>query len=145
MVQLTKQLSGLLIVGTLSFAACQSSNVAPTDSTSLSLRVNQSARLSSGVAVRVDSIQDSRCPEGVTCVWAGQARVKMMLSKDSDSTTVGLILEPGVTAGSPKRQDSTNVLLSSQRYKVILLDVKPNPNTTNQDLPKTAVVEVTAL
>ncbi|WP_020602133.1 hypothetical protein [Spirosoma spitsbergense] len=141
MVQLTKQLSGLLIVGTLCFAACKSSETVPTNSVSLGM--NQSARLSSGVAVRVDSIQDSRCPVGVTCVWAGQAKVKMLLSKDSDSTMVSLILEPGVMAGSPKRLDSTNVSLSSETYKVILKDVNPYPTTTNQSLPKSAVVEVT--
>jgi hypothetical protein len=141
MVQLTKQLSGLLVVGTLCFAACKSSETVPTNSVSLGM--NQSARLSSGVAVRVDSIQDSRCPEGVTCIWAGQAKVKMLLSKDSDSTMVSLILEPGVMAGSPKRLDSTNVSLSSETYKVILKDVNPYPTTTNQSLPKSAVVEVT--
>lgn len=107
--------------------------------------MNQSARLSSGVAVRVDSIQDSRCPMGVTCVWAGQAKVSMMLSKDSDSTSIGLILEPGKMAGSPMRQDSTNVRLSSEMYKVILKEVNPYPNTTNQTQPKSAVVEVTKL
>ncbi len=143
MVQLTKQLSGLLIVGTLCFAACKSSETVPTNSVSLGM--NQSARLSSGVSVRVDSIQDSRCPTGVTCIWAGQAKVNMVLSKDSDSTTIRLILEPGVMAGSPKRQDSTNVTLSSETYKVILRDVNPYPNTTNQNLPQSAVVEVTKL
>ncbi|WP_018620560.1 hypothetical protein [Spirosoma luteum] len=143
MVQLTKQLSGLLILGTLCFAACKSSDLAPTNRISVGL--NQSARLSSGVAVRVDSIQDSRCPTGGICIWAGQARVKLSLSKGSDSTTVGLILEPGVMAGSPKRQDSTNVTLSSETYKVILKDVIPYSTTTNQNLPKSAVVEVTKL
>ena len=69
----------------------------------------------------------------------------MVLSKNSDSISVGLLLEPGVTAGSPKRQDSTNVSLSSETYKVILRDVNPYPTTTNQNLPKTAVVEVTKL
>jgi hypothetical protein len=143
MVQLTKQLSGLLIVGTLCFAACKSSEPVPTNSVSLGM--NQSARLSSGIAVRVDSIQDSRCPTGVTCIWAGQAKVNMVLSKDSDSTTVRLILEPSVTAGSPRRLDSTNVTLSRETYKVILRDVNPYPTTTNQSMPKSAVVEVTKL
>lgn len=147
MVQLTKQLSGLLIVGTLVFAACQSSTVAPDNPVSVSLRVNQSARLSSGVAVRVDSIRDSRCPQDpkVYCVWAGEARVNVFLAKDIDSTSVSLALEPDPKANSTKRLDSTRVELSSQFYQVILREVNPRPSLDNQDLPKSAVVEVTKL
>ena len=143
MAQVIKQLSGLLIVGILCCAARQSSKTVPINS--LSLGMNQSARLSSGVAVRVESIQDGRCPLGVSCVWAGQAKVTIVLSKDSDSTIVGLTLEPGAMACSPKRLDSTNVTLSGETYEVILRSVNPYPGIINQDMPKTAVVEVTKL
>lgn len=145
MVQFTKQLSGLLIPGILFFAACKSSDTLPTNSVLLGM--NQSARLSSGVSVRVDSIQDSRCPQDprVYCVWAGEARVKLSLSENNDSTSIGLILEPNPKSGNAKRMDSTNVTLSNKTYKVILREVNPRPSLANQDLPKTAVVEVTAL
>ncbi|WP_080057558.1 hypothetical protein [Spirosoma aerolatum] len=143
MIQLKKKLSGLLFVGTLVFAACQHANTDPTDQVSLGL--HQSARIGSDVTVRVDSIQDSRCPANATCIWAGQAKVKMLLSNDRDSTTVRLALgaDPGVS--NNKRPDSTNVTLSSQTYKVILREVNPYPGTTPSNQPQTAVVQVTKL
>ncbi|GAB4034907.1 hypothetical protein [Spirosoma gilvum] len=142
MIQLKKTLSGLLFVGTLVFAACQHSNTDPTDQVSLGL--HQSARLGSDLTVRVDSIQDSRCPANATCIWAGQAKVKMLLTKDQDSTAVRLSL--GADPGSKNnRPDSTNVTLSSQTYKVILREVNPYPGTSSSNQPQTAVVQVTKL
>lgn len=142
MLQFKKTLSGLLFVGTFVFAACQHANTDPTDQVSLGL--HQSARIGTDVTVRVDSIQESRCPANATCIWAGQAKVKMLLSANQDSTTVRLSLgaDPGSTN---KRPDSTNVTLSSQTYKVILREVNPYPGTQSGNQPQTAVVQVTKL
>lgn len=137
-----KRLSGLLIVGTIFFSACKSSDTTPSDSISLGL--HQSGRLGSEVVVRVDSIQDSRCPLNVNCIWAGQAKVKLLLSKDTDSTAVRLSLgaDPG---SSNKRPDSTTVSLRSESFKVILREVNPYPGSTATSQPQTAVVQVTKL
>ncbi|WP_246859175.1 hypothetical protein [Spirosoma sp. KCTC 42546] len=138
-----KRLSGFLIVGTLLFSACKSSDTQPSDLVSVGL--HQSARLASDVVVRVDSIQDSRCPTGATCVWAGQAKVKMLLVKETDSTKVNLVIGASLNPDSTKRQDSTNVTLSNQTYKVILRDVYPYPTTSTQGQPQAAVVQVTKI
>ncbi|GAB2560156.1 hypothetical protein [Spirosoma aerophilum] len=137
-----KQLSGFLIAGTILFAACKSNETNPTDS--VSLGVHQSGRLGSDVIVRVDSIQDSRCPVNAYCIWAGQAKVKLLLKKDSDSTAVRLSLgaDPG---SSNKRPDSTTVSLKSENYKVILREVNPFPGTTSSTQPQTAIVQVTKI
>ncbi len=143
MIQLIKQLSGLLIVGITLVTACKSPEALPSNSTSLT--VHQSARLASGVMVRVDSIQDSRCPADVNCIWAGQAKVVMLLSADEDSSRVALILDPAFSEGSKKRLDSTNVSLNKQAYKVILREVTPYPTTISQPKAQTAIVQVTKL
>jgi hypothetical protein len=143
MFDFTKQLAGLLIVGAVFFSACNSSETTPTDRVALSL--HQSARVGADVTVRADSIQDSRCPKDVTCIWAGQANVKLLLSKDSDSTTVRLALGPDMKEGYSKRLDSTNVSLSNTTYKVILREVNPFPTSSNADQPRTAIVQVTKL
>ncbi|MVM28936.1 hypothetical protein GO755_02745 [Spirosoma sp. HMF4905] len=143
MLDSVKWFSGFLIVGATLFSSCKSSDSQPTDLVSVGL--HQSARLASEVVVRVDSIQDSRCPTGATCVWAGQAKVKMLLSKDKDSTAVSLILGPSLKADSTKRIDSTNVTLSNQAYKVILRDVYPYPTVSTQGQPQAAVVQVTKI
>lgn len=32
-------------------------------------------------------LEDSRCPTDVTCIWAGQAKIKLALSKNDSETT----------------------------------------------------------
>ncbi|RYF57280.1 MAG: hypothetical protein EOO39_35635 [Cytophagaceae bacterium] len=137
-----KQLSGLLILGALLFSACKSSETTPSDSISIGL--HQSGRLGSDVVVRADSIEDSRCPANATCIWAGQAKVKLLLSKNSDSTAVRLSLgaDPGSTN---KRPDSTTVSLRNETYKVILREVNPYPDLNKIGQPQTAVVQVSKL
>lgn len=142
MLKSMKQLSGLLILGALLFSACKSSETTPSDSISIGL--HQSGRLGSDVVVRADSIEDSRCPLNATCIWAGQAKVKLLLSKNSDSTAVRLSL--GADPGSMnKRPDSTTVSLKNETYKVILREVNPFPGSTTTTKPQTAVVQVSKL
>lgn len=140
MVQFTKQLSGLLIIGTIFFSACHSSDPTPTDH--LSVGLHQSARIGSDVIVRVDSIQDSRCPKNVVCIWAGQAQVNLVLATNTDSSAVKLILSPEKPAN---RLDSTNISLNNNSYKVILHEVNPYPGTGTAGQPQTAVIQVTKL
>ena len=35
-------------------------------------------------------LEDSRCPSGVTCVWAGNARVRLRLTRSGQDTTIVL-------------------------------------------------------
>jgi len=125
------------------FAACKPSATTPADT--IAVRLRQSGLLASEVVVRVDSIQDSRCPTGTTCVWAGQARVTLLLSKNMDSTTVRLALEPGINQDKAARSDSTSVSLNSEQFNVILRDVTPYPTVPAQNQTPTAVVQVTRL
>ncbi|WP_338870545.1 hypothetical protein WBJ53_23050 [Spirosoma sp. SC4-14] len=140
----TKRLAGLLIVGTVFFTACNSSSeTTPTDR--VSLGIHQSGRVGTDVAVRVDSIQDSRCPMDANCIWAGEAKVKLLLANDSDSTTVRLAIGAGIKPSDPDRRDSTGVLLGNSTYKVLLREVNPYPSTSTVGQPQTAVVQVTKL
>jgi len=141
----TKPFAALLIVGTVFLAACNSSSSETTPTDRVSLGIHQSGRVGADVAVRVDSIQDSRCPLDANCVWAGEAKVKLVLSKGSDSTTARLIIGAGVKASDPNRQDSTGVSLGNSTYKVILREVNPYPSTSTVGQPQTAVVQVTKL
>lgn len=141
MLHVAKQLSGLLIAGTTFFFACKSSDTAPTASVSLGL--NQSARLSTGVMVQVDSIQDSRCPLNAYCIWAGQAKVRLQVSKNQDAKTLQLALGPDPNGSYKNRLDSTTVVLSHEAYKVILKSVTPYPGSANPGQLQKAEVEVT--
>ncbi|SFD93231.1 hypothetical protein [Spirosoma endophyticum] len=140
MVDSVKLLSGFLIVGTTLFSACTSSETTPSGRVSLGL--NQSARLGPDVTIRIDSIQDGRCPTGLTCIWAGEAKVKLLLSNATASTPVRLTLGRSFNAS---RLDSTDVTLGSTVYKVILNGVNPYPSYPPTNEPQVALVQVTKI
>lgn len=129
----------------LAYACKTAPDVTPTNRVTLS--AYQSARLQNDVTVRVDSLLDSRCPQGVACIWEGNAIIKTTLSKDSDQKQVRLVLGPDLSAGGTRQKsDSTGVILSGTTYKVILRDVTPYPTVSQPASPTTqAIIEVTKL
>ncbi len=58
----------------------------------VSVQVGKSATEShSKVKVEfVEMIEDSRCPKGVDCVWAGNAKIKIKVTKGGKSQTIEL-------------------------------------------------------
>ncbi|RYF70606.1 MAG: hypothetical protein EOO39_15390 [Cytophagaceae bacterium] len=125
--------------------ACKTSEVALTNR--VALKAYQYARLQNDVTVRVDSLNDSRCPLGANCIWAGSTFVKATLTKDADQKQVRLALGPDtVPGGSQQKSDSVGVILSGATYKVILRDVTPYPSLDQPSSPATqAIIEVTKL
>ena len=63
---------------------------------------------------------DSRCPSGVTCVWAGNAAVRLQLGTGRGSKTVTLN-----TSKSPSFVGETEY----QGYKVKLVELSPYPRS----------------
>ena len=104
---------------------------------SISLAARESAQLSSGVTVRIDSIQDSRCPANAMCIWAGRVEVTVLLSQNTDSQAVNLILQAG------QQLDTAQVTLGTATYKVVLQGVSPYPGTGLAQTKK-ATVQVTS-
>jgi hypothetical protein len=97
---------------------------------------NGTTKVCRGVTLHVNSIQDSRCPKGAQCIWAGQADVQLRLSKKKASRTVNLM----ISAGSGTPQNSAQVTLKAASYRVTLQDVIPYPGTDST--PAKAVVQV---
>ncbi|GAB3562174.1 hypothetical protein GCM10027578_04120 [Spirosoma luteolum] len=135
-------LAVLLLAATLLTQACKSSEALP--STQVRLGKTQSARLGSGVTVRVDSILDSRCPQGVQCIIAGYASAALRVSTDADTRSLTLFLGYRL-ANNPAMTDSTVVSLGGQRYSVLLRDITPYPVYGKPTADKQALVEVKAL
>lgn len=136
-------LSASLLIGLTVFGACKSAETLPNDR--VQLTVDQSARMASGVTVKVDSIQDSRCPQGGVCIWAGNATVQAVLTKNTDSKSLRLVLGPDPTQNYSWKSDSTGVVLEGTTYKVILRDVTPYPKVGQAPEPKQALIQVTQL
>ena len=85
------------------------------------LKINQEAMIEGeGLAVTFESVlEDSRCPEGVTCVWSGNAKVKIRLSKQKQTPGV-VILN---TNGAHEMRSSSSYL----GYEIRLVALKPYP------------------
>ncbi len=71
--------------------------------------------------------QDSRCPETVTCVWPGQARVVLTLHQgEEDLGEVELVLQPGNAAAAVETLGG---------YTMQLTELAPYPQVTGAIAP----------
>lgn len=62
-------------------------------------------------------LSDSRCPNGVQCIWAGEVSVELELSENNQTETVALTLA----------RDSTEKSVLNGKYRLSLLAVTPQP------------------
>ena len=104
-----------------------------------SLRVGQKAHIKSeGLNISFSSVtEDSRCPVGVDCIWAGNAAVAVKLSKaKGDSASVNLN-----TDLDPKER-------SFEQYVITLTKLSPYPKKDSsikkEDYVATFVVRKTS-
>lgn len=84
-----------------------------------SLQIGQSAQINKErLEIRFDKVlADSRCPKGVTCIWAGEVRCLLKV-KDKETWTDLEIVEPGLT-------NPPSVIINRQ-YK-IFYHIEPYP------------------
>lgn len=85
--------------------------------TPFQLRTGQTAVVAGeGLSVTFDAVpEDSRCPTGVQCVWAGNAQVQVILSKDGKAA--GVVLNTNL---EPKTATYLN-------YTIELVSLDPYP------------------
>lgn len=81
-----------------------------------------------GLIVKVTKIEDSRCPENVTCVWAGMARVFFTITDNGVSKDVSIDFE------SKNTPVNTTVELGVQKYNIEVADVLPYPKTATTEI-----------
>lgn len=78
-----------------------------------------------GVTVKfLEVIEDSRCPEGVNCMWAGRAIVKAEVTSNGKTEEVTLIF--GETR--PGEEKNTN-LFTSEEFVINGLTLNPYPTS----------------
>lgn len=78
-----------------------------------------------GVSIKfLEVVEDSRCPTGVTCIWAGRAIVKVQVTSNGNKEERTLIF------GEAKRGEerSTN-LYSSSEFSINGLTLNPYPTS----------------
>ncbi len=79
----------------------------------------------------LSSVNDSRCPSDVTCVWAGQVNVIIYIENQTHSKTVDFMPTDSYTFFSP--------------YEIILLDVSPYPTSTKKSDDQIATLVISSL
>jgi hypothetical protein len=96
-------------------------NNGTTVTTTDTLTIKMSETVSAGsFSIKLDSIQDSRCPTSVVCVWAGVAEAKLIVKEGNNSQIVRL--------QTATKLDTATVFNRSLR----LLKVSPYPITAQQ-------------
>jgi len=70
------------------------------------------------------SVEDSRCPIDVSCVWAGDALIHMSVRSNDDTAEFKLNSNPTVDGAI------TEVELFG--YLITLIDISPEPKSTNE-------------
>ncbi len=106
----------LTLILTLVFGSVSAVNAK--DDAPIKVRVGKQKKFSrSKISVKfVSLIEDSRCPEGVNCVWAGNARIKVQISEGKDA---GETFEMNTNLGAKGA--------SFRGYAVNLVSLTPTP------------------
>jgi|GEM_PF-1882154 len=98
------------------------------------------------IEVQVISITDSRCPINANCVRFGEAEVKVSVTGLQEiATIIDLCIGDCLQHGEFLEADTVEVNIDNKDYAVILTDVIPYPATTNQSVPKEALLRIISL
>ncbi len=92
------------------------------------LQLGQTALLQAqGISVKfVEVVEDSRCPMGVECVWAGQALILIQVSSQDDALGIG-VQERTLQVGLADSVDGV-----SDSYLFEFLSLAPLPQASEQ-------------
>ena len=94
------------------------------------------ARLAPGLALRFDAVDDSRCPPGVQCVWAGRLRCRFSLLRDG-AVTASLVLAPGDAGHAVAALDGAQLVLDESSLPAPAAPgAVPNQRVTVKLLPR---------
>ncbi len=122
---------GAFLIFILCFAACEkgitgSPVVAPGEKVELkqSEKAWFGTDTENGLKFLVEQINDSRCPKQATCIWAGEAVVKVNIT-DPQKNFASFTLYIG--ARTHFQPDTLDFNLDKKTYRVILFGVSPYP------------------
>lgn len=109
-------LAGLLLM--LAFVSVEAAGAVRRADT-LKVQVNQEKRFpKSKLAVKfVELVEDSRCPADTQCIWAGNAKIKIRVSKNGRSHALTL------------DTNGPNQSVTSEGYSIKLVGLTPVPRS----------------
>lgn len=85
--------AALSLVAVTALSACAATREATALPDAANVAIGQRAYADGPLIQPVAVIEDSRCPVGVACIWAGRVRVKMLwLRPNGDAQSFGAVL-----------------------------------------------------
>lgn len=75
----------------------------------------------------IDVISDSRCPKNVQCIWAGEAKILVAISKAGQFIEKKEIIFSGATIN-----EKDHLLYTSKDLRILALGIKPYPETPDK-------------
>lgn len=116
----------LFILPLLLFGMCKSQDTKTEEITEkdITLFINKSIMIDGTSITFMDVIQDSRCPEGVECVWSGVGEVLITIKDEKSTITEKTILfEPKNTTENEKP-----FTLKLKTHNLEFISLKPKTN-----------------
>lgn len=107
---------------------CMSAQQVETPLIVAKIKSNQSYKVQGQLVEIIEVIEDSRCPSDVTCVWEGQARVKVRVQQTDGSYTDKELLFKGARLGN----ENEHQILKSNESILIARQLLPYPVSTDQ-------------
>jgi hypothetical protein len=98
--QLARRFMLALAVGLASAGCASVEPPAPLVNVPVTLAVGASASLRPGLSISFDSVKDSRCPQNVQCIWAGQLLYLLTLHGRTQEAFTLSDKAPGHTSAS---------------------------------------------
>jgi hypothetical protein len=89
------------------------------------------------IKISILSIEESRCPSDVECIWAGKVDVAFRFGQLRNIITLCL--------GYHGCEPETEVFYENENYLLKLLEVNPYPSSTNSNEPKSVTFELMRL
>ncbi|GAB3175634.1 hypothetical protein [Telluribacter humicola] len=133
-----QKLALLLLMG-ISTIACQDGTIDKQGDQVIRYKETVNLNDSPKATLTFSEVQDSRCPEGVQCVWAGNATVDLTLTSSISSSTEPELVQMclgdcrTLYPNKPYRTaDTLNYTLAGQSYRFILKAVNPSPKADKE-------------
>ena len=99
---------------------------------------NSSGEVTDSLLVEVITMEDNRCPDGATCIRAGEVQLKIAVSDRQKTESIptcigfdcGSINEEFRNPNSQTEIDTTSFILDSRSYELIFKDAIPYPKAS---------------
>jgi hypothetical protein len=126
-------------------AAC-AAPAAPRPAASFTLERGASVEVAPGVTVAFEAVDDSRCPPGVQCVWAGKLSYRFSIRRGSDAPET-FALSPAQPSAAPAALDGRRIVLDESAippapapgaaidYRATFTLVPPDPSSISPTPP----------